>query len=202
MLRCVVPLYLVEDAPRLLRGEALVQRPHGVSVQIVCDKHDLVGIRKVFVHQFMQNNSKVMRTSLLGHRNPAPPSQWLTYHEHVSHATSLVPVVFPCVVRMPWLLVTAGFGRQGVPARCVSSQLLVLLVYTYHRVLRIIRTLVHTQHIFHLSHELGCASALGVVAHRQAPALYFPRTKPVFFRRFITPTSEMVSMYPNSTILS
>ena len=54
--------------------------------------------------------------------------------------------------------------------------------------------------IVHLAidYELGSRYRFGVVADRQAPTLHFPGSKPIFFRRFITPTSEMVSMYKRS----
>lgn len=50
MFRCVVPLDLVQDTPRLLGWECLVQGPHSMSVQIITDKHNLLGLWEILVH--------------------------------------------------------------------------------------------------------------------------------------------------------
>src|ERR1043165_2847543 len=225
MLRCVVPLHLIQDASCFLRRERLVQGPHCMSIEIVGDEYNLLSIRKVLIHQFLKLMGKVLCSASLGDGYSAPPSKGFTHHEDVSHAPSLVLVVLPCIFGL--LFVRAGSRRQRLSACPVPSQLLVLLVHAHYRIVRVIRAFIHRQHIFHLSYELGCRDTLGrdtlgrdtlgrdtlgrdtlgrdtlgVVSDGQAPTLYLPRTKPVFFSRFITPTSEIVSMHCSSAILS
>src|SRR5688572_2087302 len=120
MFRCVVPLQLVQYTPRFLGWKRLIQGPHRMGVEVVRHQHNLLGVGKIFVYQLLQLVGEVLRRALLGDRYPAPPSQRLTQHEDVGHASSLVLVVLSGITRH--LLVWARSWRQGCSAWWLSAQ--------------------------------------------------------------------------------
>src|SRR5215204_705226 len=200
MFRCVMPFQLVQDTPRFLWRERLVQGPHRMGVEIVRHQHDLLGCGEVLVYQLLQLVSEVHSRTPLGNCYPAPPRQRLTQHEDVGHPSSLVLVVLSAITRH--LLIWARSWWEWCSAWWLSAQFLALLVHAHLRVVRIVWSMEHLQHILHLGYELGCGGGIRVVPHRYAPILHRPRTKPVFLSRLCTPMLVMVSMYPSSTILS
>ena len=171
-----------------------------MSVQVISHQHYLLRLWVGFVHQVLQKVGKVLSCTLTAHPYPPPSPKRLTRHEQIDHPSPSVLVILSLVCSLLFGGTRSWWERLSTWG--VASQFLALLVYAHHRIISRVGTLVHTKHIFHLGYELGSRYRFGVVADRQAPTLHFPGSKPIFFRRFITPTSEMVSMYPSSTIVS
>src|SRR5437868_8465398 len=104
-----------------------------MSVEIIGDKHNVLGVGKVLVHQLLQLMSKVLGRAPLSDSHSTPPCKGFAHHKDVSHASSLVLVIFSAVSSL--LPIRAGSWRHQLSTWGLPSQLLVLLVHAYLRVI-------------------------------------------------------------------
>jgi hypothetical protein len=133
----------------------------------------------------MQQLCKILFGALVGYKRFSLPNQGFNRHENIGCAISFVLVVFP------WWLPFHHWQR----AMWRVMQGLAAFIYAYQRAFWVIRTLIYFQNVFHLRYKLR--GRLG-----DHPRLYEPRLKFIFFSRFITATSLILSSNFNSTSLS
>ncbi len=170
----------------LRRLERLVQRPRRVRVQIVLHQHDHLGIRVHLVRELAEAFGIILPRPSIRHLYVSLPGQWLEDHEQIRHAVANVLVVVTS--DLPWS------GRHG--RLLFADQLLARLVQAHYRTGRIIRPLVHLQHVFHLPNELG------VGLRWNAPLFAQPRLEFIFFSVRRTVSFERASTYSKATIRS
>ena len=144
MLRCVVQLLPLGDAPGLRGRKGLVQRCHAMRVQVFHHQadHRYVGIG--LVHQPAHAVGKVLHGALLGDGHTTPAVLGTAGQEQVTGASPHVFVVLPpgtpgpCLQRRPGLRQELGSG----------------LVKADHRPPGVMGLGLDIQHVLHVRHEL------------------------------------------------
>src|ERR1700674_2573856 len=117
--------------------------------------------------------------------NMSPRSEWLKDHEQVRGPIALILGVLTCgLTRL----------RQGGRPNFVN-ELFATFVKAHHRFQRVIRSLIHVQHLFHIRHERSARL-------RDAPFFYLPGFKLIFLSVWRTVSYEILSTTASSTSLS
>lgn len=100
MLWCVVPLEPTGDAPGFVRREGPIKRGGGVSVQVILNQKDALGLGKMHVAQLFEHMGVVDRRTARADRDMTPTFQGGEQHEQRGGA---VPLVFIIPAgRTPW----------------------------------------------------------------------------------------------------
>ena len=164
------------NAPRLLRGIPLVERPKRVDVQVVQHHADLLGVRVVFLDQLPQTLGDIQLGALLGNLDVPPSPVWLEEGKQVARSVALVFVV-------------DAFGSSRLDGKRRSrmvEELAGAFVEADGGIQRIIRFFIQVQDVFHVIDDLG-------VYLGNAPLLVLPWLEIPFFRVSRTVSSEMLS---------
>jgi hypothetical protein len=159
-----VPFQPLQDAPRLLGREGLIERGGAVRIEVVQDQHDAFGGRKGLIDQGAHRMGEVDPGALVGDADLAPGQVRGAGQKEVGFAGARV------------LGVLAGrLARAGRQRRAhVGAQFLAGLVETDQGPRRIGRAGIDGQDVFHRRGEGGIR--LG----RNYPALDPPRLEAVF----------------------
>src|SRR5262245_40311273 len=181
-----MPLDLVENPPRSLRGEGLVQAGPVVRVQVVLNQSDLLDLGVMHLDQLAQALGIVAPRASRAHPDVSPAPQRLAHHQLVADPLALVLVVL--------LGQTARPGRQRLAD--LAEQLLAGLVEAHHRVGRVVRQHVGLDHIFHPP------DVLGVGLGRYTPGVDDPGLDIVVLRAWRSVSVLMASTSPRTTISS
>ena len=110
-----------------------------MRVEIVLNQHDLFGVWKMHVGQFLEHLRVIDGGVMVGDLDFAPTLQRSEHHEHVGHAVALVLVIVPDRL--------SRLGRDRL-AR-LDDQLFGSFVQTNQGTIGITRLLVGFQHVFH-----------------------------------------------------
>jgi len=162
----VVKLKTLDKRPGLFGREGFIKGSLRMSVEVVTDQQDFLGLCKASREQFLHLQRPVEFGALRTDADLPPSLQGLGEHEDAGRA-----VAFVFVVHATRMLLR---GRNGIPG--FLEQLHRLLVHAKHRKALVARFLVGLQHVLHAGNELtvGC--------RRNHPILNFPLRDAVFFR--------------------
>ena len=158
--------------PRAVRFKRFIEAGRRVRIEIVQDQHDLLGVRKLHIHQVFDNLREINGGTALGDGDVSKTQQRREGHEKTAHTFAHILVVFTKGMSGPISLL--GLHRQGRTA--IIKELFAPFIQTNQRPFRIERTLIDIEHVFHGTYEGG------VLLGRDAPAFFQPRFEFVFFR--------------------
>ena len=132
------------------------------------------------LHQLAQEMCKIHGCPGVGQLYYSLAGQRFKRDEQVYHTAAAV-----CIILSPW---TSGFQRNPP----LLNKLPVRLIQADHRAQRIIRTLIYIQNVLHPRCKLR-------PWFWDAPLLFLPRLKFVFFSVSMTAVSKMLSTTPSRT---
>ena len=165
MLGGVDPLQTARDAPGRGCLIALVQDAGFVRVEVVADPGNPLRLRKVYVHQVLQDLGEIQLGAARSHFDAPPALKGRRDHEQI------------CRAHAPVLIVLAGGPTGLCRQRCAHFLMQDLgdFVHTNHRMLGVQRALADIQYLFHTADKITVGLRL------QAPAADFPRLQTGFF---------------------
>ena len=135
----VMPFEALDEPARLGRGKGLIERGWLVGIEIILHQHDFHRVGKMRVGQIPEHVGIIDGGVAVGDLDMSPAFQRREHHEQIGDAIAFVFVIVP-----RWL---SKFGRDR-RAR-LDDQLLRGLVEAHERALRIVRSLIDFQHVFH-----------------------------------------------------
>src|ERR687896_879722 len=157
-----------------------------MRVQVVLHQHDFLCPGIADVHQVLDRLCIIHRGAPRCHQHLAPTRQRLEHHEQVPRAMAFVLIVDA--------LRASGCRRER--RADILHQLLGPFIKADQRPLRVIRSLIHRQGIFHRTDELG------VRLRRNDPLLLQPGLEVIFLSVCRTVSRPMEATSSSSTSLS
>src|SRR4030042_5098335 len=157
-----------------------------MRIQVIHNKYNLPGIWILIVQHVFYLHRPIDFRSALGDPYISLPIKRFEKHEHIANTITLIFIIITYLYagsHSPWF--TGLFG-----------QLFGCLVHADQWKIRIIGSLVNSQDIFHGTNK----GRIGLRGN--APLIFQPRLKFVFFKVWRTASYEILSTYPSSTILS
>jgi hypothetical protein len=91
----VVKLQPLQNRPRPLRREGLIEGGGHMGVQIVDHQAHILGIGVAFLNEVAEAFGEVLAGASLGHRHMPPARERLDHHEQVGRALAHVFIVPP-----------------------------------------------------------------------------------------------------------
>ena len=179
----VHPLQAAGDAPGRGGLKTLVQDGGCVRVEMVADQGNARRLRKVYVHQVLQDLGASQFGAARRHFHVPPAPKRRRDHEQVGCAHAPVRVIL--AAGLP------GLGRPGCPHLLMQN--LGDFVHTHHRMLGVQGALVGIQDLLHMADKITVRLRL------QAPAADFPRLQPVSCRATRTVSRPMLSTTCSAT---
>src|SRR6516162_2690923 len=186
MLGRVIPFEALHKPPGFGGREGFVERGLDVGVEIVLNQSDFPGAREEDVRQVFENLGVIDGFAMVRDLDMAKAFQRREQHKEVGGPVSLVFVIN--TLRLPRL----HWNRRSR----LGNELLRGLVQTDERYVRIVRSRIDVEHLFHRRYESA------VRLRRNDPLLFAVRLKRVFFRTRPIVLSLACSTMPSSTTLS
>ena len=145
MFGCVVKLQSLQNRPRPLRREGLIERGCNMGVEVVAHQPDVFRVRITLFDEKADAFSAMVSGAALGDRHMPPAGRQLDHHEQVGNALADILVV-PALdgSRLRW----QERARLGVQDHG-------FLIHADSRVGRVVGLFVEIQNVFHRSHEVG-----------------------------------------------
>ena len=139
VLRRVVPFEALDEPAGLGRGKGLINRGWLVDVEIILHQHDFRRIWKMRIGQIPEHVGIIDGGVAVGDLDMPPAFQRREHHEQIGDAIAFV-----------FVIVTRWLSRFGGDRRArVDDQLLRGFVEAHERALRIVRSLIDFQDVFH-----------------------------------------------------
>src|SRR5690606_18927947 len=186
MLRRVVDFQLFDDPPRFSRRESFIKRSQLMGIQIVHNQDNFLGFWEMDINQVTHTVGKIDHGALVGHFQMPPGKQRRKKDKQVTGAIALILIVILSHLARLWWQRQARFFRLLLAAFVKANQ------WTGG----VRRSMVDFQHIFHGTNKVS------TFLFRNAPLLFQPRLKFIFFSVVRTVSRETVSTTSNSMSLS
>ncbi len=143
--RCVMELQATRNAPCLLRGITLVERPERVDVQVVQHDADLLSVRIQLLDQLSKTLGDIQLGALLGEPDVSPSPVRLEECKQVARSVALVFVVDA----------RRASRFDGKRRSRMVEELVGPFVEADGGIQRIVRLFIQVQDVFHVVDELG-----------------------------------------------
>src|SRR4030067_482583 len=164
MLGRVMEFKSVGQSSGFIRLERLIERCGCMGVQIVRCDHDFISLWIDIIRKLLHGERPIFARALVGNFDIPFSGQSLEKHEQVSYSFPFVLIIYPL-----WL---AWLSRNRFQQVC--QQLFAGFIHAYLRSLRIIRSGIQPQNIFHVADKGGIGFG------RDAVFFFQPRLKFVF----------------------
>ena len=151
-----------------------------MNIQIIHNQHDFFTVAIMDFHQLTQEMGKIQGCSGVSQLYHSLASQRFKRNKQIGHTAAAVFIILSLWISGLW---------RNTP---LLNELPVRLIQADHRAQRIIRTLIYIQNVLHPRYKLR-------PWFWDAPLLFLPRLKFVFFSVSMTAVSEMLSTTPSRT---